>query len=128
MIGGHSDCFLGWGGGGLEPNPTKGPCLRVFLSIYILHSNRGIFGFFSMYYIQHCFFCRPSDSAESEDAGIEPRTVATLALAVRRSNQYRLDLILHSSSYDVCALCGAADPDVRGDGQREKAKKRNKII
>jgi hypothetical protein len=27
------------------------------------------------------------------DAGIEPRTVATGALAVRRSNHYRLDLI-----------------------------------
>jgi hypothetical protein len=30
-----------------------------------------------MYVIQHCFFCRPSDSTVSEDAGIEPRTVAT---------------------------------------------------
>jgi hypothetical protein len=27
------------------------------------------------------------------DAGIEPRTVATCALAVRHSNHYRLDLI-----------------------------------
>jgi hypothetical protein len=42
--------------------------------------------FFSMYYIQHCFICRPSDSTVSEDAGIEPRTVATSALTVRRSN------------------------------------------
>ncbi len=40
-----------------------------------------------MYCIQHCFICRPSDSTVSEDAGIEPRTVATSALAVRRSNQ-----------------------------------------
>jgi hypothetical protein len=40
----------------------------------------GFFGLFSMY----C--CRPSDSTVSEDAGIEPRTIATLALAVRRSN------------------------------------------
>jgi hypothetical protein len=45
----------------------------------------GIFGFFQ-YFIQHCFICRPSDSSESEDAGIEPRTVVTSALAVRRSN------------------------------------------
>jgi hypothetical protein len=30
--------------------------------------------------IQHCFICRPSDSTVSEDAGIETRTVATLAL------------------------------------------------
>ncbi len=40
-----------------------------------------------MYDIQHCFICRPSDSTVSEDAGIEPRTVATTALTVRRSNQ-----------------------------------------
>ncbi len=30
--------------------------------------------------------CRPLDTTVSEDAGIEPRTVATLALAVRRSH------------------------------------------
>ncbi len=41
---------------------------------------------FSMYCIQHCFTCRPSDSHVSEDAEIEPKTVATLALTVRRSN------------------------------------------
>ncbi len=37
------------------------------------------FGFFSffMYVFQHCFICRPSDFTVSEDAGIEPRTVAT---------------------------------------------------
>jgi hypothetical protein len=51
--------------------------------------------------IQHCFICRPSDSTVSEDAWIEPRTVATSALAVRRSNHSarshhkRLDLILN---------------------------------
>ncbi len=42
--------------------------------------------FFFMYFIQHCVVCRPSDSTVSEDAGIEPRTVATSALAVRRFN------------------------------------------
>ncbi len=36
--------------------------------------------------IQHCFICRPSDSTVSEEAGFEPRTVATTALTVRRSN------------------------------------------
>ncbi len=41
---------------------------------------------FVMYFIQHCFISRPSDSFVSEDAGIEPRTVATVALAVRRSD------------------------------------------
>ncbi len=34
---------------------------------------------FFMYCIQHCFICRPSDSTVSEDAGIEPRTVAASA-------------------------------------------------
>jgi hypothetical protein len=43
--------------------------------------------FFFMYDIQHCFVCRPSDSTVAEDAGIEPRAVATAALAVRRSNR-----------------------------------------
>jgi hypothetical protein len=37
--------------------------------------------------IQHCFICWPSDSTVSEDAGIEPSDVATLALTARRSNQ-----------------------------------------
>jgi hypothetical protein len=39
-----------------------------------------------MYINQHCFICRPSDFTVSEEAGIEPRTVATLALKARRSN------------------------------------------
>jgi hypothetical protein len=42
--------------------------------------------FFLMYVIQHCFICRLSDSSVSEDAGIEPRTISTLALTARRSN------------------------------------------
>jgi hypothetical protein len=44
------------------------------------------FSFF-MNDIQHCFICRPSDSTVSEDAGIEPKTVAATALTVRRSNR-----------------------------------------
>ncbi len=50
---------------------------------------REFFGFFMYwvpYFIQHCFICRPSSSSVSEDAGIEPRIVATLALTVRLSN------------------------------------------
>jgi hypothetical protein len=36
------------------------------------------------YFIHHCFICRHSDSTVSvEDAGNEPRTVVTSALAVR---------------------------------------------
>jgi hypothetical protein len=37
-------------------------------------------------YCQHCFICRSSDSAMSEDAETKLRTVATLAFAFRRSN------------------------------------------
>jgi len=39
-----------------------------------------------MYVIPHCFICRRSDSIVSEDDGIEPRTIVTLSLTVRRSN------------------------------------------
>jgi hypothetical protein len=50
--------------------------------------NTAEIGFFFFFYVRysipHCFICRPSDSTVSEDAGIEPRTVATSALAVRR--------------------------------------------
>ncbi len=71
------------------------------ISSYPMHTGGFFWIFFSsMYCIQHCFICRPSDSTVSEDAGIEPRTIATLALAVRRFHhsarshpQTRLDLI-----------------------------------
>jgi hypothetical protein len=52
-----------------------------------------------MYDFQHCFVCRPSHGTVWEDAGFEPRTVATTALPVRRSHHsarshlLRLDLI-----------------------------------
>jgi hypothetical protein len=52
---------------------------------------------FSLYFIQHCSICRPSDYTVSEDAGIEPRTVASSALAVRRNiktNRYILKSIV----------------------------------
>jgi hypothetical protein len=39
-------------------------------------------GFFLMYNIQRCFICRHSDSTVSEDAGIEPRTVALASTAL----------------------------------------------
>jgi hypothetical protein len=55
-------------------------------------------GFFLfMYVIQHCFICRPLDSTVSEDAGIEPRTVVTLALTARLSN--------HSASSHSQSAC-----------------------
>jgi hypothetical protein len=42
----------------------------------------GNFLFFLFVYIEHCFICRPSDSTVPTDAGIEPMTVATGALAI----------------------------------------------
>ncbi len=46
----------------------------------LLKKQGDFFEFFSsMYCIQHCFICRPSDSSVPDDAGIEPRTVATSA-------------------------------------------------
>ena len=73
-----------------------------------LFLNRGIFLFFillSMYFIQHCFICRPSDSTVSEDAGIEPRTVATSALAVRRFNQLARSHWLFLEQLPRCSGC-----------------------
>jgi hypothetical protein len=49
---------------------------------------------FYMYDIQHCFVCHPSDSTVSKDAGIEPRTVATIRHLLSDSLATRLDLIL----------------------------------
>ncbi len=43
--------------------------------------------FYSVFYIQRRFIYRPSDSTVSENAGIEPRSVAISALAVRGSNE-----------------------------------------
>jgi hypothetical protein len=59
-------------------------------------TQRGIFLdiFFFVYDIEHCFICRPSDSIVSEDARIEPRTVAITILAVRRSNLAGNNLII----------------------------------
>ncbi len=70
------------------------PSLVVILSILVtltrLHvcsftviKQGNFFEFFWIFkvFIQHSFICRPSDSNESEDAGIEPMTVATLASA-----------------------------------------------
>jgi hypothetical protein len=52
-----------------------------------LHCQLTLLDSLCTYIIQHCFIRRPSDSTVSEDAGIEPRTVASLALA--RSHPHR---------------------------------------
>jgi hypothetical protein len=77
-----------------EGKSSLAPCnLFYFLYRTLSHRNlclcnffiRGFFRFVH-FFIQHCFICRPSESTVSEDAEIEPRTVATTALAVRHSN------------------------------------------
>jgi hypothetical protein len=40
-------------------------------SIHFFFWGGGFLKFFSSYYIQLCFICRPSDSTEPTDAGIE---------------------------------------------------------
>jgi len=55
------------------------------LDAFLVTFNGGFFGFFH-FFIQHCFTCHLSESTVSEDAGIQPRTVATTGLAVRRYN------------------------------------------
>ncbi len=57
---------------------------KEFYLVLLVNRNRRNCNF--SYYIQHYFICRPSDSTVPTDAGIKPRTVATGALAVRRSN------------------------------------------
>jgi hypothetical protein len=52
------------------------------------YTTGGLFGFF-MYFIRHCLIYRPSDSTVSEDVEIEPRTIVTLAFAVRRVKMYQ---------------------------------------
>jgi hypothetical protein len=62
-----------------------------------------------MYDIHKCFICRPSDSTVSEEAGIEPRTVATMALAVRRANHSAIDSIADDGAVRRgCKWCGVA--------------------
>jgi hypothetical protein len=64
----------------------------------------GFFGCFSFYVrYSNCFICRPSGSTVSEDAGIEPKTVATLTT--------RLDLIHISSARGHYFFLGALPED-----------------
>ncbi len=93
-----------------SPKCRLGKCCNVpilFRSIYIFFFclNGGFLHFFLFLYdIQHCFIWHPSDSTVSEDAGIEPRTIATTALAVRRSN--------HSARVCICWLAEVLSPKI----------------
>jgi hypothetical protein len=65
--------------------------------------------FLFMFVIQHCFICCPSDYTVAKDAGIESRTVATMALKARRSIQSArshpakiYEISLHNFVYKSC--------------------------
>jgi hypothetical protein len=70
--------------------PEKGLILLYVTFVYfeVLEIQAGDFlDFFSFYVLYSTLlYLRTSDSTVSEDAGTEPRTVATVTLAVRRSN------------------------------------------
>ncbi len=70
--------------------------MLIYTSVYFIFFLFFFFYFFFSYYIQHFFICRPSDSTVPTDAGIEPRTVATGALTVRRSNHWARSHLLYS--------------------------------
>ncbi len=96
--------------------------------------NRGIFlGFFLLcmlgYCIQHCFICRPSDSNVSEYAGIEPRTVATLALAVRSSNNSARSYLL-DTQIDLISISPDLSNALRvwGSGSYCKTKPKTQVF
>ncbi len=81
-----SRSWVGWPAGASPPRPTSGsgshpPDPGSTKHVYIFFSG-GFFWIFK-YFIQHYYICRPSDSTVPVNAGIEPRTVATTALAVR---------------------------------------------
>jgi hypothetical protein len=61
--------------------------LKLISTALDIYKKSGIFWIFS-FYVRYSTLLHlpPSDSTVPEDAGIEPRTVATTALAVRRSN------------------------------------------
>jgi hypothetical protein len=59
-----------------RPSLRQGETGELYLYSELLKGDCLIFSPF-MFVIQHCFIGRPSDSTVFEDAGIEPRTVAT---------------------------------------------------
>ncbi len=69
---------------GASTNWTDRPATEYF--VYLTGGFFYFFIFLLLFFIQYCFICRPSDSTASGDAGIEPRTVDTSALAVRSSS------------------------------------------
>ncbi len=83
----------------------------VAKKLFFFYFFGGFFIFFP-YCIQHCFICRPSDSTVPTDAGIEPRTVATGALAVRHSNHLARSHPLQKNIHIYSLLVVVGNPQV----------------
>jgi hypothetical protein len=60
-----------------------------------------------IYFIQHCFICRLSDSAMSKDAGIEPRTVCDFSIGSQTSPLRDYSIQEYQS---VCPFVGIGSP------------------
>jgi len=83
-----SDYIKHDGKGSIFSNPQRHSFIQISIdpASFFLFFNRGIFFLcvYFMYSIQHCF--TSSAATVPPDAGFEPRAVAKLALAARRSN------------------------------------------
>jgi hypothetical protein len=88
---------------------TRSICLFKAYNIRkVLSVHMGGGDWIFLFFIQHWFICCPSDSTMSEDAGIEPRTVSTPALAVRhRFVKFFLHLV-------ICFLLKEPRPIIAG--------------
>jgi hypothetical protein len=115
---------------GVHRNLLKYPHSHRFLKFYLCFDLLKV-GFF-MYFIQHCFICRPSDTTLSEDAGIE-RTQDCCELRHRQSDAIttRLDLIHGLICFCGCVQAGGwraggqpGSPAVRLPFQRPRGGRR----
>ncbi len=79
-------------------------CLTNSVSLFNYHRYffQGVFGIHFRYFIRHCFICRPSESTCRRMLGFEPRTVAILALAVRRSIPLGYKSYLYTHFFSNC--------------------------
>ncbi len=64
--------------------------------VFVFVLKGDLFVFFQ-YFIWLRFICRPSDSTASEDAGIEPRTVATSFVFVARHPEQAVLVLITNS-------------------------------
>ncbi len=75
--------------------PTPPPTYCTHSGYLVTGGFLWIFFYVLLYYIQHCFICRVSDSTVSEYDGIEPRSVLRLRHWLSDALTTRLDLIHH---------------------------------